>query len=145
MNFEVKTPTHLWVVGVLSALWNSFGCYDYFMTQTQNAAYLKMFTPEQKAFFASFPAWMEAAWAFGVWGALAGSILLLMRSRHAVTAFGVSLLGLAVSTAWQFLFSGADIAKIMGGAPLIMNVVIWAAAIALLWYARKTRAAGVLR
>jgi hypothetical protein len=40
-------------------------------------------------------------WALGVWGALAGSMLLLLRSRRAVTAFAASLVGLAVSTGYQ--------------------------------------------
>ena len=39
-----KTPWHLWVVGVLSLLWNMIGAFDFYMTQTHNAAYLKNFT-----------------------------------------------------------------------------------------------------
>ncbi len=110
-----KTPVHLWIVGGLSLLWNCFGGYDYVMTQTSNAAYLaKCSTPEQRAFFDSFPLWMEATWALGVWGALAGSVLLLLRSRHAVTAFAVSLAGLALSTLWQFGFSGPTSARFSG-------------------------------
>jgi hypothetical protein len=140
-----QTPKHIWIVGVLSLLWNSFGGYDYVMTQTRNADYLAMFTPEQRAYFENFPAVMEFFWALGVWGAVAGSILLLLRSRHAVTAFAVSLLGLAVSTVWQFGFSGADLAKIMGGGAMIMNVVIWVGALFFLWYAYKQRSAGTLR
>ncbi len=142
---ENKVPRHLWIVGGLSLLWNAFGGYDYVMTQSGNAEYLAMFSPEQKAFFASFPAWVEAFWAFGVWGSIAGSILLLMRSRHAVTAFIVSLAGLAVSSVWQFLLSGADIGTVFGIGPMIMTAVIWAICIALLLYARRQVAAGVLR
>ena len=144
MTGTAKTPLHLWIVGALSLLWNSFGGYDYIMTQTQNAAYLAMFSPEQKAFFASFPVWMEACWALGVWGAVAGSILLLLRSRHAVTAFAVSLAGLAISTIWQFGLSGVDVSKVFGTGPLIMNAVIWAVAIVLLVYANRQRKAGAL-
>lgn len=140
-----RVPVHLWITGVISLLWNSFGGYDYVMTQTENAAYLDMFTPEQKAFFMSFPMWVEAFWALGVWGAVAGSVLLLMRSRHAVTAFSVSLLGLAVSTFWQFFLSGVDTAALFGPVPLVMNAVIWAICIALLLYARRQTANGVLR
>ena len=92
-------PRHLWIVGVLSLLWNAFGAMDYVLTNTNNEAYLSQFTPEQLAYFIDFPAWTTAAWALGVWGALAGSVLLLMRSRFAVHAFGVSLAGMAVSFA----------------------------------------------
>lgn len=140
-----KTPVHLWIVGGLSLVWNAFGGYDYVMTQTKNAAYLEMFTPAQRAFFDSFPVWMEASWAFGVWGAIAGSVLLLMRSHNAVLAFIVSLAGLALSTLWQFGLSGVDVGSILGAGALIMNVVIWAVAILLLVYAWRQRKNGVLR
>jgi hypothetical protein len=140
-----KTPVHLWIVGVISLLWNFGGVYDYVMTEMGNADYLAMFTPEQRAYFENFPAWMVAFWALGVWGAFAGSILLLFRSRHAMMAFALSILGLAVNTVWQFGLSGIDIGKIFGGMPMIMTALVWASCIFLLWYATRQRAAGVLR
>lgn len=144
MNITAKTPLSLWIVGGLSLVWNAFGAVDYVMTQTKNPAYLAQFTPEQRAYFDSFPAFMEAAWAVGIWGAVAGSLLLLMSSRHAVTAFGASLLGLLVSTIWQFGLSGVDVVKIFGAGPMIMSCFIWIVAIALFVYARKQRMAGIL-
>ena len=33
MNSSVKTPVHLWVVGILAVLWNSAGAFDYSATQ----------------------------------------------------------------------------------------------------------------
>src|SRR5687768_11459272 len=87
MNDMVRTPLHLWIVGVIALLWNAFGCLDYILTQTNNADYLAQFTNEQRAYMESFPMWNEAAWAVGVWAALLGSLLLLLRSRWAVTAF----------------------------------------------------------
>ena len=77
-----RTPWHLWAVGLLSLAWNAIGGIDYTMTQTHNAAYLAAATPAQIAWFAGFPAWEVAAWALGVWGASAGSLLLLARSRR---------------------------------------------------------------
>lgn len=133
-----RRPAHLWIVGALATIWNAFGCFDYLMTQTRNEAYLAHFTDPQRAYFESFPIWMEAVWAFGVWGGLAGALLLLARSRHAVTAFGVSLAGLAVSTVYQYVLTSPP-ADMMTGAMLGMNVAIWAAAIGLLLYARKMR------
>lgn len=145
MEETAKTPISFWIISGLSLVWNAFGAVDYTMTQTRNAAYLAQFTPEQRTYFESFPAWMEAAWALGIWGAVAGSLLLLMRSRHAVAAFGVSLLGLLVSTIWQFGLSGADVAKIFGTGPMVMSAFIWIVAIALFVYARRKRDSGLLR
>lgn len=140
-----KRPLHLWIVAGLSLLWNAFGAFDYFMTQTNNASYLASFTPEQLDYFNSFPAWMEAAWAFGVWGALAGSVLLLIRSRHAVIAFAVSLAGLFVTTVWQFLLADVKATAIMPPEAVYITVAIWVIAIALLVYARIAAGKGQLR
>ncbi|MBN8803989.1 MAG: hypothetical protein J0H81_02595, partial [Sphingopyxis terrae] len=85
MNVAVKTPWHLWVVGAVSLVWNAFGAMDYVMTKIQNPDYLAAFTPEQQAWFTGFPVWANAGWALGVWGSVIGSLLLLVRSRHAVT------------------------------------------------------------
>jgi hypothetical protein len=138
-----KTPTHLWIVGVVSALWNAFGGYDYVMTQTKNMDYLKMFTPEQIDYFMGFPAWLDAAWALGVWGAVAGSVLLLARSRFAVHAFGVSLLGMVVSFIYQFGMT--NVMKLFGPGPAIFSFVILLVGIALLIYARRQVRAAVLK
>ena len=140
----IGRPIHLWLVGVISLLWNAFGAFDYVMTQTRNAAYLANFTSEQRAYFDSFPPLVVSLWAIGVWGALAGSLLLLGRSRHAAAAFTISLAGLAGSTIAQFAVLNAPDSLRTAGM-IAMNLVIWAVAIALLIYARRLSAAGVLR
>jgi hypothetical protein len=144
MDGPARRPLHLWIVGVLATLWNTGGAFDYLMTQTRNEAYLANFTDPQRIYFESFPMWMEATWAFGVWGGLAGALLLLARSRHAVTAFAVSLAGLAVSTVYQYVLSTPP-EDMMTGAMIGMNIAIWAAAVGLLVYALRMRGRGVLR
>lgn len=144
MTTSVRTPLHLWIVGGLATVWNGFGAFDYLMTQTRNAAYLAGFTDPQRIYFESFPIWMEAMWALGVWGGLAGSLLLLARSRFAATTFGVSLAGLAASTVWQYVLSSPP-EDMTGGAIMAMNLAIWAVAIGLLVYAIRMRRRGVLR
>ncbi|MEY3704227.1 MAG: hypothetical protein RLZZ561_1847 [Pseudomonadota bacterium] len=142
---EAPIPKHIWIVGSVSLLWNAIGGLDYVMTQTRNVEYLAQFTDEQRAFFEGFPIWVEFFWAIGVWGAIAGSLLLLLRSRNAVYAFAASLLGLAVNSVWQFGLSGVDMAKVFSGVPMVMTALIWLIAIALLLYAQRQKAAGVLR
>ncbi len=140
-----KTPVHLWIVGVVSLLWNAVGAFDYTMTKMQNAEYLAAFTPEQQAWFASFPLWANIGWALGVWGSVLGSLLLLARSRHAVSAFAVSLVGLAISCIYQFGLHYGDLMRLFGTFPMIFTAIIWVILIALFVYARKQAAAGVLR
>ena len=141
---QARTPAHVWIVGVLATLWNAFGAFDYVMTQTNNEAYLSQFTAEERAFFDSFPAWMEAFWALGVWGALIGSLLLLVRSRYAVHAFGISLVGIVVGMGYQYLAMEAP-ESMMSGAMVFVPWIILVVGIALLAYARKQAARGVLR
>ncbi|WP_068074048.1 hypothetical protein [Novosphingobium lentum] len=135
-------PWHLWAIGTISLLWNSFGCYDYTMTNLRDAKYLAQFPPEVIGYLDTMPGWLTAFWALGVWGSIAGSVLLLLRSRHAVTAFAVSLLGLAVSQGYQFVTGRPDAMK--GSAMLVMTVVIWGALIFFLWYAARMKRQGVL-
>lgn len=146
-----KAPWHLWLVGALALLWNGFGCYDYIMTQLRDRAYLEasmapmgMTYDEAVAFFDSSPALLSGLWAIGVWGSLAGAVLLLLRSRHAVTAFLVSLVGAVGSFAYQFTMdmpaalSESTMAKVMPVVIIVLVVLQWL-------YARRQTAAGVLR
>jgi hypothetical protein len=138
-----RTPVHLWIVGVLSLLWNFMGVFDYLATQLKAEFYLSQFTPEQLAYFQNFPAWMVAGWALGVWGAFAGSIGLLLRQRWAVWAFAVSVAGMVVSSIYSFGLS--DGAEVMGTGGVVFTFVIWVVAILLLVYARTQARNGVLR
>ena len=145
-----RTPAHLWIVGVLSLLWHGFGAYDYVMSQTRNADYMRMMTEPYGVdtgaaveYFDSFPLWADMAWALGVWGAVAGSILLLARSRYAAHAFVVSLFGLVCAMVYSFAnplpgMSDSALATVL---PIVVAVVT----VLLIWYARRQTAAGVLR
>lgn len=138
---HAATPVHLWIVGVVSLLWNAFGAYDFLMTNIRDPAHLAQFPPEMIQQIDGFPAWTVVAWGCGTWGGLAGSLLLLFRSRFAVHAFALSLAGLALVTGYQV---AAGIYGVTGGLA-VMNLVIWAIAAALLVYAVKMRKRGVLR
>jgi hypothetical protein len=145
---SARAPAHLWIVGILSLLWNAFGCYDYFMTRTKGAAYVEsmMHTDQGAAIMAyinGFPIWVSAAWGFGVWGGLFGSILLLMRSRHAVAAFAVSMIGAIVGLGWQLL-NPSGIAEMNETVNRVMPYVIIVVAVALFLYARAIKAKGLL-
>jgi hypothetical protein len=116
---------------------------DYVMTQTKNEAYMSGLTPEQLAFYYSFPAWVVSAWAIGVWGGVLGALLLLVRRRLAVWVFLASLMGMVVTTFHNYLLSnGMDV---IGDAfSLGFTAVIFLFALALFLYARAMRKRGVL-
>lgn len=143
-----KAPWHLWVTGILGTLWNLVGVSDYVFAKMKSDWYMKevgQFTPDQIAWFYGFPLWANIGWALGVWGSLLGSLLLLARSRHAVTAFAVSIAGLAAMTLYQFVLNGDRFVALFGIAAAYFTAVIWAVVLALFVYARRQVAAGVLR
>ena len=141
---EGRTPIHLWIVGILSFLWNCFGCVDYTMTNLKNAAWLAQMTPDQIAWMDSLPRWLTAFWAFGVWGGLVGAILLLMRNRRAVLAYGVSLVGAVVGLGYQMFMTTRPASMTQGAVALIPWTIIAIAALQF-WYARSQEQKGVLR
>ncbi len=136
-------PRHLWIVGFLSLMWNGFGAWDYTMTNIRDPGYLAQFPPEMMQVIDALPYWTIAAWALGVWGALAGSLLLLLRSRFAVPAFAVSLAGLAASQAYQATLDMP--AALTSPGMTAMTLAIWAAAIGFLVYAMRMKKARALR
>lgn len=141
----MKTPIHLWIVGVLSLLWNAGGAFDYFMSQTKNANYIAQLTPEQIAFLDNVPMWFEFSWAIGVWFSVLGSLLLLVRSRFAGTAFALSLAGLIVSSVYTYGLAEQRTFEAGGMLAVIFSIIIPIVLILLLIYARAMTRRGVLR
>jgi len=139
-----RTPWHLWLVGVLSLLWNAMGALDFTMTQSRNETYMQAFTPEQLDYFYGFPFWVVIAWGVATWGSLAGSVLLLARLRQAVMVNLIVLVAMGVTFVHNFLLT--DGLKIMGGAgPAVFTAVIVIVGVLLWVYARAMARRGALR
>lgn len=149
MNDTVKTPWHLWLVAGISLLWNAFGAADYTMSHLGSREWMGSMgfdaatTEAMFAWLAAQPTWTHAAWAFGVWGALAGSLLLFVRSRWAVWGFAASLLGAVASTIHQKTTTYPPELAEIGASP--MMYFICTIALLLLLYAVAMQRKGVLR
>lgn len=144
-----RAPIHLWVVGVLSLLWNAFGAFDYFMTRTRGAAWIDQMMPgvggqKYMAYIDGFPLWASIGWGLGVWFGLAGSVLLLMRSRHAVWTLAVSLIGAILGLGYQ-LMNPVDIAEMQAGFNKYVPILVILIAAFLAWYAWSQEKKRVLR
>jgi hypothetical protein len=144
----MRTPWHLWVVGFLSLLWNAGGGYDYVMARTGNASYVAMipegFRADFLAYLDAMPIWASTGWALGVWGSILGSVLILLRSRHALTAFYVSLAGLAVNSVYTYLLADTNLAMMAGTMAKLFTVGIVIVLILLTWYCHRQRSLGRL-
>ena len=145
-----KAPWHLWAVGLVGLLWFAGGAYDYVQTQSRNMDYIgaaadAVGLPAEVIldYFHSYPLWADICWALGVWGSIAGGVLLLLRSRFAFHALVISLIGLAGSTLYTFI---ADVPPEMAGTfQIVFTILIWLSVLAMAWYARAMIKAGVLR
>lgn len=140
-----KTPWHLWVVGIVSLLWNAIGMMDFTMTHLKPDLWLKAFTPEQVAYIQGFPLWAVVVWGVGTWGSFLGSVLLLARKGLAFHLFAASLAGALFTSLYSFGLS--DGLKIMGGGAgmIAFNAIIVTISVLLLVYAKNMRKGGVLR
>jgi hypothetical protein len=139
----VKAPIHLWIIGILSLLWNAVGAFDYLATEMKLESYMSQFSQAQLDYFYAFPKWVVAAWAIAVWGSLLGSFALLLRKAWAVWLFGLGILGLAVTTVYNFVLANG--LEIMGSGAAKFTAVIWVIALFLYFYALAMTKRGVLR
>jgi hypothetical protein len=138
-----RAPFHLWLVAAIGLLWNGFGAYDYLMSKLQGEPYFRQMgmTDAQIAYMNSFPTWMTAVWAIGVWGAVLGTILLFRRSRTAAPVFAASLAAFLVSLAYSWFLS--DGRAVMGDMAW-MQLVVLAGCLFFAWYSRTMARKGVL-
>ena len=139
---RASTPWHFWVVAVLSVLWNAIGAIDYTMSHVQPEQWFATMgmTEAQTAFYNSYPSWMHAVWAIGVWGGAVGAILLILRMKWALHAFVLSFLGALGNVAYTAATPGA-----MEAMGLTMPLIILVICLFLIWYAWTMSKRGVLR
>lgn len=130
-------PGSYWVVAVLGLLWNSFGAYDYAMTEFRVASYLAQFPADIVQRIAAMPAWAIALWALGVWGSFFGSVAMLLRSSWASLAFLVSLIAALLSFSYQYSIGMMT--------SLVLPLVICGAVLFFWWYCRRSARLGYLR
>lgn len=158
LDGAAKTPWHLWAIGIISLLWNAGGgASDYIQVHLEVESYLAqgaemvgITVAQIISYYDAFPIWANISWALGVWGAVAGSVLLLLRSRFAFHAFIVSLFGLIVTTLHTQsspmpIASDPALAEAAGTFQLVFAAVIWIVTLLLIYYARRMTKAGVLR
>ncbi len=141
----MKTPIHLWIIGILALIWNMGGAYNYVAVKFRIDSLMSQMPQKMLDFFASVPPWYSAAWAIGVWFSLAGSLLLLLRSRIAGSAFAMGFLGLVIASIYTFALSPINMLEGASVREIIFTVAIYIVLIILFIYARAMTRRGVLR
>jgi len=135
-----KVPWHLWVVGILSLLWNAGGAWTFI--QAQSGAPMDMDATEI-AYFAAQEPWFVAVTDVAVVAPLLAAIVLLLRSRWAVHLYGLSIAAIVVTSVYDIGAGTALLLQDQGW--LILDIVTTSLAILQLAYAIAMRKRGVLR
>ena len=141
----MKTPWHVWVIGILMLLWNGMGAMDYVMTVSRNPDYLAQFTPERLAFLDAFPTWAKASWALAVWMSVLGSLFLLLRWRHAVWLLLGGVIFMIVTTIHNLFLAAVPAQETMSSFEIGFSIAIFVLAVLQVVYARYLQRAEVLR
>ena len=128
----VRTPRHLWIVGIVALSWSLLAAMDFTLLTTRNRWYLSGFTEEQIAHGSALSVWGVAIWAIAVWAGLVGAVLLLMRKKIAVP---VLLLSLPSWLVWAivnhgFLIGGGKDVTLLVPAGIVLAWLIYALSVA---------------
>ncbi|MEL7343917.1 MAG: hypothetical protein AAFN59_03540 [Pseudomonadota bacterium] len=140
----MRRPWHLWLVGIVSLIWNGLQAADYTMAKLQLPAYTAQMSTDQLAFFQGFPLWASATWAIAVWAALLGSILLLAREGAAAIVFAIALIAMLATGAYTLVLAQPNMLAMAGTGPALLSGLIILVGIGFWIYARAMRQRGIL-
>ena len=135
-----RTPWHLWVIAILTLLWNGSGAYTIMMAQ---AGWLKDLDAAEAAYYGAQPSWFVIATDVALLLPLAAAVALLLRSRMAAWLFALSLIAIALNDAYD-IAAGTSRALADRGW-LILTVIIAVITVLQLVYAWAMKKRGVLR
>jgi hypothetical protein len=93
-----RRPWHLWVVVILTILWNGSGAYTILMAQ---AGRLSDIDAQEAAYYAAQPTWFVIATDIALFLPLAAAVALLLRNRSAVWLFALSAIATVVNNAYD--------------------------------------------
>lgn len=90
---SARAPVWMTAAALSGIAWNVFGIVQFAgsVTATEASLIASGMTPDQAAVMTGYPMWMSLAFAVGVFGGLAGSILLFLRHAAATPVLLASL------------------------------------------------------
>jgi hypothetical protein len=145
----MQTPWHIWPIGAATLALHGLAALDFCMAWQRNATYLSALPAPLRAGFTGFldamPLWAELAWALAAFGALAGSLLLLLVSRHAVACFAVALIGLAGQVLYALFLASPPLPPALQSGTRLASLIGLVVLLSVMAYARRLFQQGILR
>jgi hypothetical protein len=126
---HANRPWHLWLVAVLTFLWDGSGALTILLAQ---AGRLPNISAGEAAYYAAQPAWFVATTDIALLAALAAAVALLMRSKAAAGLFALSLVAILVTNGYD-LVAGTSRAFSSTGALVVTFIIVIAAILQLVY------------
>ena len=131
----MNAPTWFRIVAGVALLWNLLGCVAFVFDLRMTPEALAQLPEAHQTLYAARPAWAVVATAVAVFGGVLGCIGLLMRRKWAFPVLVLSLIGILVQDFGLFvLIDGATLA---GPVAVVMQAIVLAVGIGLVWLGRK--------
>jgi hypothetical protein len=143
MTKQSKPPIWFWIVSAIALLWNLMGVKAYLDQAYGTNDVLGEIANAAKDLIDPTPAWVTSAFAIAVFGGAVGSLLLLLRRSLAHTILIVSLMGIVAQMSYNLFMTDNPTDSGPGG--MLMVVMIIAAGIGLVFFAKKAKTSGWLK
>jgi len=140
ISAPIRTPWHLWVVAILTLLWNGSGAYTIVMAQ---AGRLTDIDAVEASYYAAQPGWFVITTDIALFVPIAAAVALLLRSRIAVWLFALLLVVFVVNNAYD-LAAGTSLVRVDRGW-LITTVLIAVVSVLQFVYAWAMKRRAVLQ
>ena len=138
-----RAPWWFWAVSLLFLLLNLVACWGYWAEMTLSyEAYLEAYGKVMTDLRGETPWWSISGYAIGVWGGLAGTILLLLRKKLCLPFFYASFIGAIVGWSWNII--DMRFRDAMGTAGWVFMILIWLECIFIIWFARRMRTKNII-
>lgn len=136
-------PMWFWIVAIVAIVWNLGGVYAYWSHITLSDEALAAYPQPVQEMYLATPAWANAAFAIAVFGGVAASLALALRSRFSVALAGISLAAVVVQLFQAFVLANA--LSVAGASAAVVPSLVLVLGTALLWFSFMARGKGWLR
>jgi len=114
------TPWHLWVVAILTLLWNGSGAVTIAMAQMGRRLDMD---PHEVAYYANQPRWFVLTTDLATLLPIAAGVALLLRNRSAVWMFALSLVTIVANNAYD-VAAGTSLMLVDSGWQAVTLVIV---------------------
>ncbi len=129
-----KVPRWFTTIVIVALLWNLLGCLAFFADFQLSPQDVAKLSPAEQTLYNARPGWAVAATALAVFGGAIGCVGLLLHKKWAFIILLLSLAGIVLQDFALFIL--ADGASLAGSVAVVLQSLVLAIAIGLVWLSR---------